>query len=276
MLPPVLWAVAYTLAKPATAAFPPLFLASRAYGLTAVVLFKPWTRHETPIWAILAAATLGASVQSALIFNGIARVEASVAILVVQSQVPFAVFGAWTIAKQPLNWKRMAGSFVALCGIALVVGLPALAGQTKGLLLIVLGTLSWGIGQGIIAAASRDSGARFMGALAAVASPQLLLLSLITETGQWQAIAYARVADWTAVVVLAVGGFVAAYSIWYGLLQRYNVDQIAPFVLLMPVAGLASAFIFLGERPTWPILAGGAIITLGVALVVLTCDSRKL
>ena len=126
------------------------------------------------------------------------------------------------------------------------------------------------------AAASRDSGPRFMGALAAVASPQLLLLSLFTETGQWQAIALAGVADWMAVTVLATGGFVAAYSIWYGLLQRYNVDQIAPFVLLMPVAGVASAFIFLGERPTWPILAGGAIITLGVAIVVLTSDSRKL
>ena len=52
---------------------------------------------------------------------------------------------------------------------------------------------------------------------------------------------------WVAVLVLAVGGYVVAYSIWYGLMQRYRVDQVMPFALLMPVVGHCGA-VFLGER----------------------------
>lgn len=217
----------------------------------------------------------GASLQSVFIFNGIARVDETAATLVVQSQVPFAVFGAWAIAGQPLNWQRLSGSFVALFGIALIVGMPSLGKQSVGLQLIVVGTLSWGIGQGIIAAGARDTGAKFMGALAAVAAPQLPILSALTETGQWHALFQAQLRDWGAVAVLAFGGFVAAYSIWYGLLRRYNVDQVAPFILLMPVAGVCSAIFILGERLTWPIVVGGAIIIAGVAIVVVSSGHQK-
>jgi O-acetylserine/cysteine efflux transporter len=42
--------------------------------------------------------------------------------------------------------------------------------------------------------------------------------------------------------VLAIDGFVAAYAIWYGLLRTYRLGQVAPFALLMPIIGVATAF----------------------------------
>lgn len=147
-LPPALWAVAYAVAKPATAHFPPLFLMSLAYALTGAALFRPGLAWRTPAWAIILGATLGGSVQSALIFSGIARVPASLAILVVQSQVPFAVLGAWAIGRERLSIQRLIGLAVSLGGVALVVGTPGSLGETGGLLLIICGTLSWGAAQG--------------------------------------------------------------------------------------------------------------------------------
>ena len=274
-LPPALWAIAYVVAKPVTASFLPMFLTSIAYVLTAPVLFRPQSGLRTSLWAVLAAGTLGGSVQSALIFSGIERVPASMAILVVQSQVPFAVLAGWMFGQERMNSHRLAGIVTAISGVALVVGLPGSIGEIGGLLMIVLGTLSWGLAQGLIRAASRDSGARLMGAMSAVAAPQLLAMSFLMESGQGRALTNASLLDWAGVAVLALGGFVAAYVIWYDLLRRFRVDQITPFALLMPIIGVVIAFLFLGERPSLLALAGGVVILIGLALVVSARDGPR-
>lgn len=272
LLPPVLWGIAYTVAKPVTQIFPPLFLASICYALTAIALFRPWSGLQTSIWTVLVAGTLGTTVQSALIFSGIALVPASMATLVVQAQVPFAVLAASAIGKERLNARRVVGIAIAIFGVALIIGQPDSIGNTWGLLMIVTGTAAWGAAQGIIRARGRDSGARLMGAMSALAAPQLLALSFVLESGQSAAVRKATITDWAEVAVLAFGGFVAAYSIWYGLLRRLRVDQVAPFILLMPVAGLLTAFVLLDERPSLIVFAGAAIILSGLALVVGVID----
>ncbi|MBA1142922.1 DMT family transporter [Mesorhizobium neociceri] len=267
-MPPVLWAIAYTMAKPAMDRFPPLFLMSIVYAVTALALYRPWQPRQTPLWAVIAAATLGASLQSALIFSGISRVPATMAILTVQSQVPFAVLAAWLVGQEQTSGRRLAGVIIALAGVALVVGLPNSVGESSGLLLIVLGTLCWGVAQAIIRTKSQDSGARLMGMMAAIAAPQLLIMSLVLESGQQAAMLQATLSQWGAVAVLALGGFVAAYSIWYGLLRRHRVDQIAPFILLMPIFGMLTAHVLLGEALTPLVVVGGMIILIGLILVV--------
>jgi O-acetylserine/cysteine efflux transporter len=267
-LPPALWAITYVIAKPATAHFPPMFLVSMIYLLTAAMLTRPWRRWRTPFLTLLACATLGAAVQSALIYSGLARVPASMAILVVQSQVPFAVLAAWAFGQERLNPQRLAGIAVALAGVILVVGLPDAVGETGGLLLIILGTASWGMAQAIIRARSRDSGGELMGAIALLAAPQLLVFSFVLESGQIEAVTGAGWIDWCTVLVLAFAGYALPYTIWYGLLRRYRVDQVAPFVLLMPLTGVLASAILLREHPSMVALAGGAIIVFGLALIV--------
>jgi O-acetylserine/cysteine efflux transporter len=267
-LPPALWAIAYTIAKPAMQTFPPMFLMAIVYAVTALALFRPSVGRRTPLWALIAAATLGGSLQSALIFCGIALVPSTMAVLTVQSQVPFAVLAAWAIGQERMNGRRLSGIALSFAGVALVVGMPASVGEFRGLLLIVLGTLCWGVAQGIIRATSTDSGRQLMGMMSAIAAPQLLAMSFLLEAGQRQSLSTASLFDWTGVAVLALGGFVAAYSIWYGLLRRYRIDQVAPFALLMPVIGVLIAFLFLNERPSPAVLAGGAVILIGLVLVV--------
>src|SRR5215471_10964647 len=90
-LPPALWAITYVIAKPATMHFPPVFLMAMVFALTALMLARPW-RWRTSVSLLLICATFGGAVQSALIYaSALARTTASLAILVVQSQVPFAV-----------------------------------------------------------------------------------------------------------------------------------------------------------------------------------------
>jgi O-acetylserine/cysteine efflux transporter len=201
---------------------------------------------------------------------GIARVPATMSILAAQSQVPFAVLAAWFVGQERTNARRAAGVIIALAGVMLIVGLPGSVGELSGLLLIMLGTLCWGVAQAIIRAKSQEAGSRLMGMMAAISAPQLLIMSLLLERGQKAALLQATLSQWGAVAFLAAGGFVAAYSIWYGLLRRHRVDQIAPFILLMPIFGVLTAHVFLGEAITPLVVVGGTIILTGLILVVFT------
>jgi O-acetylserine/cysteine efflux transporter len=74
------------------------------------------------------------------------------------------------------------------------------------------------------------------------------------------------------VVVLAT--FVG-FGAWYWLLARYPSSLVAPFSLLVPVSGLSSAWLLLGETPTWTQIVGSTVAIAGVGLVVLGGNIRS-
>src|SRR5699024_12699544 len=69
-----------------------------------------------------------------------------------------------------------------------------------------------------------------------------------------------------SVVYTAGLASLVGYVIWNSLLARFPAAQAAPFSLLVPVAGVLSAWVFLGERPTGAEIIGGTALVLGVAV----------
>ncbi len=61
---------------------------------------------------------------------------------------------------------------------------------------------------------------------------------------------------------------IVGYSLWGKLLARYPAAQVAPFSLLVPVIGIASAEVFLGEAMNAAQVAGAALVMLGLMVNV--------
>src|ERR1700722_4676554 len=266
--PPALWALSYVMAKPAIAHFPALFMVGLAYGVGALILLRQSLKTKTAWWAMFAIAAFGGTIQSALIFAGLNRLPASTAILVVQSQVPFAVLSAWAICGERPDPRRLLGVAIVQIGIVLIAGAPEAVSALDALALVLLGTLSWGISQALVRALGRDDGPTTIGALTLYAAPQLIVASLFLETGQLESLQTATWDVWIAVIVLALGGYVVAYSIWYGLMQRYRVDQVTPFALLMPLVGVLAGAIILGEHLSVWVGLGGLVVIGGLAFII--------
>jgi O-acetylserine/cysteine efflux transporter len=57
------------------------------------------------------------------------------------------------------------------------------------------------------------------------------------------------------------------YALWYHLLGRNDVNQVMPFLLLLPVTAVAGGVLFLDETLTSNIVAGGALAIGGVAII---------
>jgi O-acetylserine/cysteine efflux transporter len=124
------------------------------------------------------------------------------------------------------------------------------------------------ISQALVRALGRDDGPTTIGALTLYAAPQLIIASLFLETGQLESLQTATWDVWIAVIVLALGGYVVAYSIWYGLMQRYRVDQVTPFALLMPLVGVLAGAIILGEHLSVWVGLGGLVVIGGLAFIL--------
>jgi O-acetylserine/cysteine efflux transporter len=74
--------------------------------------------------------------------------------------------------------------------------------------------------------------------------------------------------QWIGIAFQAWPTTLLAFAIWAGLLRRYPAALIAPFTLLVPVVGMTSAVLLLGEALTWWKLAGAVLVLAGLALNV--------
>jgi O-acetylserine/cysteine efflux transporter len=98
----------------------------------------------------------------------------------------------------------------------------------------------------------------------------LLLLSLWLEG--WHAIEAGLVqagpGTWAAVLWQSMGNTLLGYGIWAWLLQRHPAALVAPWALLIPVVGLLSSAVMLGEPlQPWKLAATGLIVS-GLAVGV--------
>jgi O-acetylserine/cysteine efflux transporter len=267
LLVPILWGVAFTLAKPTVGHFPPLFTMAIAYTANLIMISTIWRRpSQTPFWSAALIAACCATIQGALIFNGYKHLSASVSNLVVQTQVPFAIVFGWLILGERMNSHKIVGTILALIGVILIVGLPRETPPIGPVFLIIGGAAVWALGQVFTRKLSRDQGPLILRALSLHAAPQLILASFLFEKNQLTSLFTASAFEYLSLGGFILIGFIVANTIWYTVVQRNHVNDVAPFTLLMPPVGLVAAWALLGETITLINAVGGLIIVLGVAI----------
>jgi O-acetylserine/cysteine efflux transporter len=65
------------------------------------------------------------------------------------------------------------------------------------------------------------------------------------------------------------------YGVWNSLLARHPASAVVPFTLLVPVSGIATAWVFRGERPTLGTVVGGVLLLVGVLVTMATLRRRR-
>ncbi len=266
---PLTWALGFTVAKAALAEFPPLMLMSMRFFLAALVLvwFVPIPRHclKDLFWISL----VGSTIQYGLTFTGLSMIDASLGGIVVQLEVPFGVLLAVVFLRERPGAMRIVGMLVSFGGIAIIAGLPSLHGQLYGMLLTGSGALVWAVGQIMYKRISgRIDGLTGIAWIGVIAAPQMLIGSLLFESGHVDALMNATWVGWGSVVYLGLIMTAVGYGIWYTVLARNPVSHVMPVLLILPVLTIAFSMLLLGERPSQGVLIGGFIVLCGVSLIV--------
>ena len=203
-------------------------------------------------------------------------IDASLAVIVVQLEVPFGVLLAILLLKERPGRQQILGMLLAFGGVYVLVGQPNLKDQIFPILLTASGGLMWAVGQIMVKRfASTVDSLSLVVWLGAFSGPQLIIGSFFLETGQWSAVENASWVGWFTVIYLGLIMTGLGYGVWYRVLSRNPVSQVMPVLLILPFVTIITSIIFLGENPTLSVLLGGGIILAGVALIMVNKNSTK-
>ncbi|MDJ0950490.1 MAG: EamA family transporter [Alphaproteobacteria bacterium] len=264
---PVIWGLGFTFAKAGLDQFPPILLMTLRFALTALVLIwfvKPPWRHMGQLTLI---AAISATLQYGLTFYGLKGLDASTAVLVIQLEVPFLALIAAVLLRERIGVRRALGMVLAFVGVGLIAGEPRLEGQMAYVLLTAGGAFSWALGQVMISRLGAVGGFTLIAWVAVLATPQMFVASLLIEDGQLEVIASADWVGWGVIIYLGLIMTALGYGIWYRLLGQLQVNQVGPFLLLLPVASVIGSVIILGERLTALTVAGGVVVIAGLTVM---------
>ena len=272
-----LWGFAFVPIKIALATVPPFALAALRFFFAALpaVMF---VRLPSVSWRALAAYGIAIGVcQFGLLFLGMKLgMPAGLSSLVIQMQVFFtmAIAGWWM--RDRLGRHNIAGAAVAAAGIAVLALHQLIAGATTtllGFMLVIASALGWGIGNALAKRMMHGRDEEMLGLVvwsSLVPPLPLALLSYAVEGGPAavDAVIHMDALRWGCVLLLSYGATLFGYVTWNRLLHRYPTPLVSPFGLLIPVSGLVSGAVFVGERLSVLQLAGAVLVLAGLAVNV--------
>jgi O-acetylserine/cysteine efflux transporter len=265
----IIWGMGFVIAKAGMAHFSPILLMALRFTLTAACLV--WFFRPPPglfkhlFWISL----ISAALQYSLTFNGVRGIDAGTAALLVQLEVPFGLIMAWLAFGERIRPRQGFGMLIAFAGAILIIGEPRLEGDLIYALLVIGGAFTWAVGQIMIKKLGNIGGFRLLSGVALCAAPQLFVASWLFEQDQLEQLRTASTAAWGAVIYLGLVMTALGYGLWYRLLGHYSVNQVMPFLLLLPVTSVCGGIFFLGESLTAMIALGGGLAITGVALITL-------
>ena len=273
---PCLWGFGLVISKPGMEELPPLLINGLRWILTGLVLVWWFPIPKKFLKKILLVSFVGCTLQYGLTYTGVSMIEASSAVLIVQSEVPFGVLVAFFILKERPPVKNLIGLLVAFLGLYVLSGSPNLEGKYLGVFLVLAGAFTWSFGQVLAKPLSEKiSGPTLTAWIGIMGGIQLIIASAIIEGDTINHIKSASLNTWIIVLYLALIMNVVGYSFWYYVLGRYPVNKIMPIHLLLPVTGVITAIVLLGERPSIEAYIGGSIIVFGVGMILIGKDHKK-
>ena len=262
----LIWAVNFIVGKIGVAQLPPLLLMSLRFALVAALL-APFLKPQHGRWRRIGAISVVLGAHFGLMFAGLRGIDAGPAAIAIQLTVPFSAMLAAFFYRERLGLWQLTGMALAFAGIYLLAGEPTRRPSTAHFLMVVLAALAWAAANVLIKRLGRINVFTLNAWVALLASPQLLLASLLFESGQASALGTADWRAWSSIVYMAVLSTIAAYGLWYYLIEKHDLNRVVPMTLLSPVLAVALAIPMLGEQLTKGVFLGGMLTIAGVAMI---------
>lgn len=265
LIVPITWGFGYALTKIGMDQFTPLLLMSLRFGIAGLILV--W--FTKPPWGFMRElfiiAFIGSTFQYGFTYYGLKGIDVSTASILVQLEGPILALLSTLILKERLGWPRALGMGLAFTGVVVIAGEPRLSDSLDSVALVITGAVFWAIAQIMISRLKSLSGITILAWIAIIATPQMLLISLLIEEGQWESIKTANLIDWSIVFYLSFIMTVIGYSVWYRLLRTCDVSKLSPFLMLLPVTSIIAGIVLLNEQFTLTMGIGGLLVMTGVA-----------
>ena len=273
---PILLGFGFVIAKPAMQQFPPFLLMGLRFTIAALILIWWFPIPRGLLKNLFIVSFIGGTLTYGLVYMGLNSVDASSSTLLIQTEVPFGVIIAYFLFKEKPGIKNIVGIVIAFFGLFVLLGAPNLQGKLIGVLLLLSGAFTWSLGMVMAKPISKKIGGFAVTAWVCLFSGPLLLLgSFIFDGNTINYFLSANFHGWLVVAYLSLIMQPLAYGTWYHVIGRNPIHKVLPVMLLLPLTGLSTAIFLLGEEPTKQVFLGGAIILLGIGMILFSKPKTK-
>ena len=271
-LVPIFLGFGFVIAKPAFESFPPILLMGIRFTFAASLLIWWFPIPKGYLIKIFFASLIANTLQYSITYTGLNYIDASAAVLLVQTEVPFGVIFAYFMLREKPTIRALIGIAVAFVGVYILTGSPNLDGKFFGITLTIIGSAIWALGQVIVKPLSKEINPLALVAwLALFSGPLLITLSSIIDGDTIKYLSEAKFDHWMIAFYI---GFImqpVTYGCFYYVLKNNPLYKVLPIVTMgIPPTGLLAAIFLLGEKPTQELFIGGAVIIVGVILIIFT------
>ena len=275
-LVPIFLGFGFVIAKPAMDDFPPILLMGLRFTFAASILIWWFPIPKGYLIKIFIASLVANTIQYSVTYSGLNLIDASAAVLLVQTEVPFGVLFAYFMLKEKPTIRSLIGIFIAFIGVYILTGSPSLDGKFLGIFLTILGSGIWALGQVLVKPLSKELNPLTLVAwLALFSGPILILLSNIFDGNSINYIKSANMDSWIIAIYLGFFMQPITYGCFYYVLKNNPLYKVLPIVTMgIPLTGLLAAIFILNEIPTTELYIGGTIILIGVILIIYNSDKN--
>jgi len=267
----VVWGMNFVVIKVGLHGMPPMLMGALRFMLAAFPAILMVRRPQVPLrWMLAYGMTISLGQFACLFYAMYVGMPAGLASLVLQSQAFFTLFFAALFLGERLRGSNLFGLLVAASGLVLIGLQGGQAMTLAGFALTIAAASMWALGNvvtrklgkvnlvGLVVWGSLIPPLPFLALSLWLEGPELIIRSLSTlGLDSLLVLAY-----------LAFGATILGYGLWSRLLSRYPASQVAPFSLLVPVVGISSSALLLGERLGGLQMVGAALVMAGLLINV--------
>ena len=268
----VTWGMNWSVMKIGATQLPPLWfrsiglvLGTALIGAILVARGRSLRLPRGALGAIVALSFPNIMVWYALVTIAVTTLPAGRAAILGFTMPAWAALIGVAVLREPLDGRTLAGVACAVAAVALLVAgdWTAMVGHPLGVSLMLVAAVSWAWGTHAIRRTRLDVDTLVLTFwIMAVACPVLLGASALFEGSLWRV---PHGVEWwpilyNAVIVLAVGNL-----IWFTVARTLPPTTAGLSTMLIPVVGVFSGMVLLGEMPQWRDGAALLLVCLAVA-----------
>lgn len=267
----VVWGMNFVVIKVGLHGMPPMLMGALRFLLAAFPAILFVRRPQVPLrWMLAYGMTISLGQFAFLFYAMYVGMPAGLASLVLQSQAFFTLFFAALFLGERLRGSNLFGLLVAASGLVLIGLQGGQAMTLAGFALTIAAASMWALGNVVTRKLGKVNlvGLVVWGSL--IPPLPFLALSLWLEGPALisQSLRTLGLDSLLVLAYLAFGATILGYGLWSRLLSRYPASQVAPFSLLVPVVGISSSALLLGERLGGLQMVGAALVMAGLLINV--------
>jgi O-acetylserine/cysteine efflux transporter len=265
----LVWALNIVLTKVGAAGMgmPPMFFSAMRFAVIALAVC-PWLfPMPRPRWRVLVVGILMGGGGYALFVAGLKTATPSAAGIVGQIGVPMTTLLSILMLGERVRWRRGLGIALTFLGVMVVMWDPLGFDVSTGLLYVAISAFGGALGAVMM---KQMEGVRPLRFQAWVGFSSMILMGALSFTFEDNQITAAIDAGWGFVAIVLYAALLVSvfgHTVYYGLIQKYDANLVAPLTLMSPLFTIGLGIWLTNDHFDARMALGTAIALAGVFII---------